>query len=154
MIPGPAPVTSRPAQGGQPRSQVSRLGVKRVRRVRPRRTEHGDLAHFPVGSEDLEALPHLAESGVGDLQVQPVGMALGQPRHRDEELAQLVAVGGYTELVEQGLNAGIEVMVTGTAGPGRRRGGQRQRGSVTGRPFPGEVRRRWRRLCHGYTSTL
>ncbi len=61
-----------------------------------------------------------------------------RPRHRDEELAQLVAVGGDTELVEQGLDAGIEVMVTGTAGAGPwRRGGQRERGSVTGRPFPG-----------------
>ncbi len=108
--------------------------------MRPRRTEHGDLAHFPVGREDLEALPHLAESGVGDLQVQPVGMALGQPRHRDEELAQLVAVGRYTELVEQGLDAGIEVMVTGTAGPEPAAGGASgSAASVTGRPFPGEA---------------
>ena len=57
----------------------------------------------------------------------------GQPRHRDQELPELVPVGRDAQLVEQGLYAGVEVAVTGAAGPdaprldgrsGRRLGGR------------------------------
>ena len=44
-------------------------------------------------------------------------MALRQAHDRNEQLSQLVAVGRDAELVEQGLDPGVQVWVAGTAGP-------------------------------------
>jgi hypothetical protein len=38
-------------------------------------------------------------------------MALSEADHRDEKLADLVAVGGDRELVEQGIEAGVQFRV-------------------------------------------
>ena len=50
------------------------------------------------------------------LQVEAVGLALGQADHRNDQLADLVAVGGYRQLVEQRVEAGVQFRVS-RAGP-------------------------------------
>ena len=74
------------------------------------------LRTFRYGAKTSKPSPHLPEGGVGDLQVEAVGVALGEADHRDDQLSDLVAVGGYRQLVEEGVEAGVELGVA-RAGP-------------------------------------
>src|SRR5512143_2317309 len=54
---------------GEFRAEIASHRVYRLIALRPRRAEDRDLAHVPVGAEDLRREPHLLESGVHELEV-------------------------------------------------------------------------------------
>lgn len=53
---------------------VLSLGVKRVGGQGPSRAEHCDLGRVLVLQEGMEGLTHLAQGGIGDLEVEAVGI--------------------------------------------------------------------------------
>ena len=87
-------------------------------RRRPRRPEDGDLGHLPVGREHLEAVPHLLEGHVRDLEVAHPRSVLEHLEHRGQHLAvEAPRPLRDTEVLEERVDTpvglvGLELIVT------------------------------------------
>ncbi len=142
MMPGPAPVTTI-----QPRSAM-RSASRRACTYKgssgsgPGRAEERHLLLLAEGPEHPEGLGHLGHGGAGDLQVDGVGVLLGQVEHRARSTGTGRAGGGahrVEQRVDQAPFVGVEALGRGDVLEPGAVGGQR--GTRSDPPTPRPSRR-------------